>query len=82
VNLGRIRAEFLEMPGLSLTANQAARLWGMDLASIEPMLKALVDSGFLWRTNAGQYVRRGDSPEGGRVPRPHVKRRHPSLSAH
>ena len=26
----RVRAEFLEMPGLKLTVQQAQRLWGVD----------------------------------------------------
>ena len=28
--LGRIRGEYLEMPGLKLTLAQAQRLWGLD----------------------------------------------------
>jgi hypothetical protein len=28
--LRRIRAEFLEMPGMRLTFSQAKRLWGLD----------------------------------------------------
>jgi hypothetical protein len=62
-SLSRIRAEYLEMPGLALTLVQAARLWGCDCAIVEPLLRSLVDSGFLWRTDGGRYVRRTDSPD-------------------
>jgi hypothetical protein len=62
-SLSRIRAEYLEMPGLSLTLVQAARLWGCDCAIVEPLLRSLVDGGFLWRTDRGRYVRRTDSPD-------------------
>jgi hypothetical protein len=65
-SLTRIRAEYLEMPGLALTLVQAARLWGCDCAVVEPLLRSLVDSGFLWRTENGQYVRRADSPDAAR----------------
>jgi hypothetical protein len=75
----RIRAEYLEMPGLSLTLPQAARLWGVDSAVVEPLLRGLVENGFLWRTDAGQYVRRSDSPDAARRfppgPRVNVTRR-------
>jgi hypothetical protein len=65
-SLSRIRAEYLEMPGLALTLVQAARLWGSDCAVVEPLLRSLVDSGFLWRTEGGRYVRRTDSPDAAR----------------
>jgi len=65
-SLTRIRAEYLEMPGLALTLVQAARLWGCDCEVVEPLLRALVDDGFLWRTGNGQYVRRADSPDAAR----------------
>jgi hypothetical protein len=65
-SMTRIRDEYLEMPGLALTLVQAARLWGCDCAVVEPLLRSLVDSGFLWRTAGGQYVRRADSPDAAR----------------
>ncbi len=57
----RVRAEFLEMPGLSLTVSQAARLWGLSPAQSERLLHELVDSGFLVRDPRGAY-RRGGCP--------------------
>jgi hypothetical protein len=53
----RIRGEFLEMPGLSLTIGQARRLWGLESSLCEASLDALVRSGFLTRTRDGRYLR-------------------------
>ncbi len=52
----RIRGEFLEMPGLSLTIPQAQRLWGLDPSFCHHLLNALVDDGFLMRTHEGAFV--------------------------
>ena len=51
------RGEYLEMPGLSLTAIQAQRLWGLDGDACGLLLEALLQSGFLRRTTQGEYVR-------------------------
>ena len=56
--LMRIKAEFLEMPGLQLTPWQAQRLWGLDAKACDDALKALVDGEFLHRTSGGAYSRR------------------------
>ena len=55
--LGRIRAEYLEMPGLRLTLAQARRLWGLDETTSDVLLDALVDAQFLRKTRSGTYVR-------------------------
>jgi hypothetical protein len=55
--LPRIQGEFLEMPGLRLTEPQARRLWNLDAASCSAMLSALVESGFLFRTRDGSFMR-------------------------
>jgi Fic family protein len=52
-----IRGEFLEMPGLTLTAAQAQRLWGLDPVTCERALDALVESHFLVRTKDGRFAR-------------------------
>jgi hypothetical protein len=52
----RIRGEFLEMPGLCLTQQQACRLWQMDELTCDGVLGALVEAGFLTRTPAGAFV--------------------------
>ena len=55
--LRRVRGEYIEMPGLRLTAAQAQRLWGLDRASCDSLLAALGDSKFLSRTRDGAFVR-------------------------
>ncbi len=54
----RVQGEYREMPGLSLTAEQARRLWGLDETACSAILDALVDVQFLRRTAKGSYVRR------------------------
>jgi hypothetical protein len=53
----RVRGEFLEMPGLRLTPQQARRLWRLDEAACEKVLGALVKDRFLARTRDGAFVR-------------------------
>ena len=48
-----LQSEYLEMPGLRLTAPQASRLIGLDRDKTQPLLEALVDRGFLRRTPTG-----------------------------
>lgn len=55
--LQRIQGEFVEMPGLRLTAPQAQRLWGLERDVCDALLGALVDARFLLRTRDGAYVR-------------------------
>jgi hypothetical protein len=55
--LRRIRAEYIEMPGLRLTTAQAQRLWGLDRAACDALMGALVDAKFLFRTPGGVFVR-------------------------
>ena len=43
----RIKAEFREMPGLTLTLPQAARLFSIDLVLCRLVLDALVVEGYL-----------------------------------
>ena len=51
----RLRAEFLSMPTLSLTVEQAARLLDMPVASASRMLTEFQNDGFLTRTQSGRY---------------------------
>jgi hypothetical protein len=53
--LHRIRGEFVEMPGLRLTKEQAARLWHLDANRVTSLLRALVDANFLAHTADGAY---------------------------
>jgi hypothetical protein len=52
-----IQAEYLEVPGLHLTRQQAEGLWGLDTLTSEALLDALVDARFLRRTRDGRYKR-------------------------
>jgi hypothetical protein len=54
--LQRVRAEFLEMPGLRLTRAQARRLWALDADTCDAVLSTLEGSGFLRRTREGKYM--------------------------
>ena len=56
--LVRAQSEYLEMPGLRLTPWQAGRLWNIEPALSEHVLRLLVASGFLWRNRDGAYLRR------------------------
>jgi hypothetical protein len=62
--LERIRAEYLEMPGLNLTFSQVQRLCGIDRAPCQAVLDALVEARFLHVRADGTYVRVSD----GKVP--------------
>jgi hypothetical protein len=53
----RVRSEFIEMPGLQLTARQAARLWGLEATACETVIDALVRAAFLRWTPAGRVAR-------------------------
>jgi hypothetical protein len=54
----RARAEYLEMPGLHLTAAQAARLWGLEPPICDAVIAQLLNDAFLRRTPAGTFARR------------------------
>jgi hypothetical protein len=55
--LERLRAEFLEMPGLRLTAEQVHRLCGVDQKICRAVLEALVSEKFLCAKSDGTYAR-------------------------
>jgi len=55
--LQRIRAEYLEMPGLTLRTEQVQRLCGVDRTVCEAALGMLVESGFLSMRPDGAYGR-------------------------
>ena len=56
--LRRAEGEYREMPGLSLTLPQAARLWGLDCDTCERVLATLVERRVLARGLNGAYIRR------------------------
>ncbi len=51
-----VRSEYADMPGLSLTDRQMARLFGFDARTLEAVLTALVLAHVLRRTAGGSYV--------------------------
>ena len=53
----RVRAEFLEMPGLRLTFAQAMRLWGLSENECQRVIDALIAACFLQKTSTGEVVR-------------------------
>jgi hypothetical protein len=55
--LNRVRGEFIEMPGLRLRIEQAQRLWNLDRAICESVLRSLVDAKFLGRFDDDLYAR-------------------------
>ena len=74
--LARIRAEYREMPGLSLTPAQAARLWGLTPGVCAGVLQALVAEGALICTREVRYVAAAREPASRRrVPDAYAQRR-------
>lgn len=55
----RVRAEFEEMPGLTLTVPQASKLFGLERDVCGHAIEQLLDSAFLRKTRSGT-VTRGD----------------------
>ena len=53
----RLRAEYLEMPGLRLTAAQVTRLCGIEPGECLAVLSELVTERFLVRNRDGTYAR-------------------------
>ena len=55
--LDRIICEYLEMPGLMLSLDQARRLWMLEREETLVLLSELVETGFLRLTRDGLFVR-------------------------
>jgi len=64
--LTRVRAEYLEMPGMTLTAPQVERLCGLERMLCKTVLETLVEAKFLCVKSDGAYARLTD----GDLPRP------------
>ena len=58
--VARVKAEFVEMPGLSLTVEQGARLWALEVDECAALLGALVQRKFLTVRADGRYLRASD----------------------
>jgi hypothetical protein len=75
--LSRLRAEFLEMPGLRLKSEQVQRLCGIERTICQLVLDSLVDAKFLCVKSDGAYARVTD----GEVSRPHAATADPRLDS-
>jgi predicted transcriptional regulator of viral defense system len=64
-------SEFVALPGLCLTVDQARRLWGLEPQSCERLLSKLVRRGMLVLTPGGVY-RRADRVSTLHADRPHA----------
>jgi hypothetical protein len=62
--LQRVRAEYLEMPGLRLSIGQVHRLFGVDWPLCQQVLNSLVDEKFLCAKADGTYLRLTDEAIG------------------
>lgn len=51
------RREFAELPGLTLTVEQARRLWALEPRVCHAVLRTLVDCGDLCETERGRFTR-------------------------
>ena len=58
--LQRIYSEYVEMPGMRLTRQQAQRLYGLDEQTCTQVLEYLVEAGFLMRARGETYRRLTD----------------------
>lgn len=58
--LRRIKAEYMEMPGLRLSVAQAGRLWGLDATACLDLLERLKTERFLQLRPDGTYARLTD----------------------
>ena len=55
----RVRAEFEEMPGMTLTMPQAARLFGIERETCKAVVDRLVRTRYLKWTASGSFTRVG-----------------------
>jgi len=56
----RVRAEYREMPGLTLTRWQMRRLWRLDASLCDAVVETLIASHFLWCRPNNTYARVSD----------------------
>jgi hypothetical protein len=56
----RVRAEYLEMPGLRLNVEQVERLCGIERMLCQAVLDTLVQGNFLCLKSDGRYARMTD----------------------
>jgi hypothetical protein len=59
--IDRVRAEYLEMPGLALTRLEMRRMWLFDASLCDAVVDALVASRFLAHLPNNTYARRSNA---------------------
>ena len=64
----RLRAKYIDMPGLALTAEQVQRLCGIEHHVCRSVLDTLVNAQFLATGPNGEYARRTEDRKRGRPP--------------
>lgn len=55
--LAAVRREYRELPGLTLTVEQARRLWALDPPVCRAVLRRLVETGELTETGTGHFTK-------------------------
>ena len=55
--IDRVRAEFNEMPGMTLTVPQASKLFGLDEELCRSVVEQLVSAEYLRKTESGAVTR-------------------------
>jgi hypothetical protein len=76
----RLRAEYLEMPGLRLKPEQIERLCGIERTVCQMVLDALVNANFLCVRSDGRYARVTDGDAAHRrPPKGHLRTEKPSV---
>jgi hypothetical protein len=53
----RIQTDYLDMPNLHLTLEEAGSLWNLEPVKCFALLELLVETGFLMRSRHGGYMR-------------------------
>ncbi|MGC4084971.1 MAG: hypothetical protein QM736_23360 [Vicinamibacterales bacterium] len=59
-----VRADYAEMPGLSVTLAQAQRLWSADERTCRVVFETLIARGLLRQTANGRFVKCSSSVAG------------------
>ncbi len=55
--IAQAKSHYVEMPGLTLTLAQAARLWACDVALCREVMATLVEARFLVRVRQSSFAR-------------------------
>jgi hypothetical protein len=76
--MARVYSEYVEMPGLQLTLEQAHRLFGLGESECGVVLDSLVECQILVRLPNGKYTRRSSETRTPRTAEPDRRSQQPS----